>query len=98
MADQLVTRHCISSSSKTYHGDDWVTIAVEVHGNGVVKHIMDGQVVLEYEKPQLDERDGDAKKLIADGADIMLSEGYISLQAESHPCEFRKIEIMLLEQ
>ncbi len=98
MDGKLVTRHRNSSSSKTYHGDDWVTIAVEVHGNGVVKHIMDGQVVLEYEQPQLDERDADAKKLIADGADIMLSEGYISLQAESHPCEFRKVEIMLLEE
>ena len=98
MADKLITAHCTWSTSKTYHGDDWVTIEVEVHGNGVVKHIMDGQVVLEYEKSQLDEKDGDAKKLIADGADIMLSEGYISLQAESHPCEFRKIEIMLLEE
>ncbi len=95
---KLVTQHCISSTSKTYHGDEWVTIEVEVHGNGIVRHIMDGQVVLEYEKPQLDERDGDAKKLIAAGADIMVGEGYISLQAESHPCEFRKVEIMLLEE
>ncbi len=98
MDGKLVTQHCISSSSKTYHGDEWVTNEVEVHGNGVVRHIMDGQVVLEYEKPQLDEKDGNAKKLIADGADIMVGEGYISLQAESHPCEFRKVEILLLEE
>ena len=98
MDGKLVTQHCISSSSKTYHGDEWVTIEVEVHGKGVVRHIMDGQVVLEYEKPQLDEKDADAKKLIADGADIMVGEGYISLQAESHPCEFRKVEILLLAE
>lgn len=98
MDGKLVTQHCISSTSKTYHGDEWVTIEVEVHGNGIVRHIIDGQVVLEYEKPQLDEGDADAKKLIADGADIMVGEGYISLQAESHPCEFRKIEILLLEE
>ncbi|MBW7992733.1 MAG: DUF1080 domain-containing protein [Planctomycetes bacterium] len=85
MDGKLITQHCISSSSKTYHGDQWVTIELEVHGNSVIKHIIDGEVVLEYEQPQLD-----------DGT--MLSEGSISLQAESHPIEFRKVEILLLEE
>jgi len=98
MNDQLVTRHCINSSSKTYHGDQWVKMELEVHGNGLVRHKINGEVVMEYERSQLDEKDKDAKKLIAAGADKMLSEGYISLQAESHPCEFRNIEIMPLEQ
>ncbi len=95
--DQLVTRHCISSRSKTYHGDQWVKAEVEVHGNGLIKHIINGEVVLEYERPQLDEKDADARKLIK-GDNVMVSEGYISLQAESHPTEFRKIEILPLEQ
>jgi len=98
MNDQLVTRHCINSSSKTYHGDQWVKMELEVHGNGLVRHKINGEVVMEYERSQLDEKDKDAKKLIAAGADKMLSEGYISLQAESHPCEFRNIEIMPLKQ
>jgi hypothetical protein len=85
MDGKLVTQHCISSSSKTYHGDQWVTIELEVHGNSVIKHIIDGEVVIEYERPQLD-----------DGT--LLSEGTISLQAESHPVEFRKVEILLLEE
>jgi hypothetical protein len=97
MDGKLVTTHCISSSSKTYHGDQWVTMEVEVHGNSVIRHIIDGQTVLEYEKPQLDENDGDALKLINNG-DKMLHEGYISLQAESHPVEFRKVEILRLNQ
>ncbi len=97
MDDKLVKTHCISSKSKTYHGDQWVTVEFEVHGNGKIKHIIDGQVVLEYEQPQLDESDADARKLIKDG-NVMLSEGYISLQAESHPVEFRKVEILPLEQ
>jgi hypothetical protein len=97
MDGKLVTRHCISSSSKTYHGDQWVTVEVEVHGNSVIKHIVDGQTVLEYEKPQLDENEGDARKLIKND-DKMLHEGYISLQAESHPVEFRKMEILELNQ
>lgn len=98
MKDQLVTRHCINSSSKTYHGDQWVKMELEVHGNDLVRHKINGRVVMEYERPQLDEKDADAKKLIAAGADKMLSEGHISLQAESHPVEFRNIEIMPLEK
>jgi len=97
MDDQLVTQHCISSRSKTYHGDQWVKAEVEVHGNGRIKHIINGQVVLEYERPQLDEKDRDARTLIKDG-NTMVSEGYISLQAESHPVEFRKVEILPLEE
>lgn len=99
MDGELVTRHCNSSRSKTYHGDQWVTVEVEVHGNGAIKHIIDGEVVLEYEKAQLDENDGDAKKLIeANNGDKMLHEGYISLQSESHPVEFRKVEILPLDE
>ncbi|MEN6306276.1 MAG: DUF1080 domain-containing protein [Anaerohalosphaeraceae bacterium] len=96
MNDKLVTDHCINSKSKTFHGDQWVTIEIEVHGNGIIRHKINGETVLEYQKPQLDERDADAKKLIQDGK-LMLSEGYISLQAESHPVEFRKVEIKPLE-
>ncbi len=97
MDGKLVKRHCTSSSSKTYHGDQWVTLEIEVHGNDTIKHIVNGEVVLEYEKPQLDENDRDAQKLIKDG-NKMLHEGYISLQAESHPVEFRKVEILALEE
>ena len=56
MGGKLITQHCTDSKSKTYHGDQWVTVEVEVHGNGVIKHIVDGETVLEYEKPQLDDR------------------------------------------
>ena len=97
MDGKLVTRHCNSSKSKTYHGDQWVTIQVEVRGNSTIKHIVNGEVVLEYEKPQLDEKDPDAKNLIKNG-DKMLHEGYISLQSESHPVEFRKIQLLPLKQ
>ncbi len=96
MNGELVTRHCNSSKSKTYHGDQWVTAQVEVHGNEVVRHVVNGETVLEYEKPQLDERDADARKLMENG-DKMLHEGYICLQAESHPVEFRRVEILRLD-
>jgi len=94
---ELEMQHCINSTSETYHGDQWVKAEVEVHGNGMIRHLINDQVVIEYEKPQLDERDADAAKLIKDG-NLMISEGYISLQAESHPVEFRSIRIMPLEE
>ncbi|MBX3397974.1 MAG: DUF1080 domain-containing protein [Gemmataceae bacterium] len=90
--------HCTNSKSKTYHGDQWVTMEVEVHGGGAVKQKINGEVVLEFEQPQLDPRDTDAKKLIKDPKNLIVTEGYISLQAESHPVEFRKVEILELKK
>ena len=98
MAGELVTRHCTNSSSRTYHGDGWVALEVEVHGNGVIRHWIDGEVVLEYERPQLDESDPDAQRLLAAGQPLQLGGGYLSLQAESHPLEFRQVELLLLEE
>ena len=93
---KLFTPHCTNSKSKTYHGDQWVTAEFEVLGNEVIRHSIDGQVVLEYQKPQLDPKDANAKPLIRDGM-ILLDRGTISLQSESHPIDFRKVEIMVLE-
>ena len=88
----------INSNSKTFAGEQWVTIEVEVHGDSVITHKINGETVLQYDKPQLDERDADAKKLIeANGGDIMLKGGSISLQSESHPVHFRKVELLPLK-
>ncbi|MFT4814482.1 MAG: hypothetical protein ACI9WR_001796, partial [Paracoccaceae bacterium] len=46
---------------------------------------------------QLDDTDPDAQTLIQNGATIELDEGYISIQAESHPIQFRKIELRILD-
>ena len=97
MDGELITEHCTNSHSKTYHGDQWVTMEVEVHGNSTVKHIVNGEVVLEYEKPQFDENDVYAQKLIQK-REKMLHDGYISLQSESHPIEFRKVELLPLDE
>ena len=97
MDGKLFTRHCTSSSSETYHGEQWVTVEVEVRGNEVMRHKVDGKVVLEYQKPQLDERDEHAKELAKKNGGIMLDRGTISLQSESHPVEFRKVELMKLK-
>ncbi len=91
MDGKLRREHCINSKSKTFHGDVWVTAEIEVKGNKVT-HSINGETVMEYENPVLDEKDAKAKKLIKDG-DALLKGGSISLQAESHPVEFRNIKI-----
>lgn len=97
MAGELVTRHCTDSDSATYHGDDWVTVEIEVRGSERITHRIDGQVVLEYGQPQLDPSDADAAPLIEDGR-LLLNHGTISLQAESHPCEFRRVDIQQITE
>jgi hypothetical protein len=94
MNDSLWTPHCTNSTSKTYHGDQWVNVEVEVYGDSIIKHIIDGQVVLRYTKPQLDPRDPNFQKLLPSDKNIMLTKGSISLQAESHPIDFRKVELL----
>ncbi|AWM37704.1 hypothetical protein GobsT_42830 [Gemmata obscuriglobus] len=95
---KLYTPHCLNSKSETYDGDVWVSAEIEVNGSGVVKHFVEGKLVMEYQKPQLDPKDDDAKKLIKDEKNLLLEEGYIALQAESHPVEFRKVEIKVLKK
>jgi hypothetical protein len=98
MDGDLVTRHCTNSRSKTYRGDQWVTVEIEVHGNGEIKHLLDGEVVLSYTSSQLDERDAHAKALAEKRGSILLDGGTISLQSESHPVEFRKVELLNLAE
>ena len=95
--ERLERRHCINSSSETCHGDEWVLAEFEVDGSGSVKHFINGKLVLEYEQPQLDPGDADGKRLI-DGEDLLLESGWISLQGESHPVDFRKVEIRRLPE
>lgn len=97
MNGKLITEHCINTSRKTYQPGEWISAGIEVYGDSLVRHLINGEITAEYEKPQLDESDPDGKKLIKDGK-VLLSEGYIALQAETHPVEFRKIEIMILDR
>lgn len=96
---ELVKRHCISSKSKTFHGEQWVVAEAEVRGNQSIKHFVNGDLVMEYSAPVLDDGDEKSIPLIkAAGGKIEMTSGWISLQSESHPVEFRKVEIMILPQ
>ena len=93
---RLQTRHCVQSKSKTYHGEQWVRAEVMVLGSAVIRHIVEGETVLEYELPQMGGRnvEGHDPEMLQEGK--LLESGYISLQSESHPVEFRKVELLNL--
>ena len=96
MNDKLITTHCINSSSVTYDGDGWVRIEAMVLGDSIVKHIVNGDTVMVYNKPQMG---GGAANNTNPGVLIpgkLLTEGYIALQAETAPIEFRKVEVLNL--
>ena len=98
MNGNLILDHCITSSSKTFRGDQWVTAEVEVHGSEVIRHMVNGEKVIEYNLPQLDERDKSYQKLLPADGNKILSRGSISLQSESHPIDFRKVEVKILKE
>lgn len=89
---KLFTPHCVNSSSKTYHGDQWVKASLLVLGDSVIKHIINGDTVMVYEKPQYDGTDKWVQHANLKGGEL-IREGYISLQSESHPVEFRNIKL-----
>ena len=96
MNGKLTAEHCINSISKTYHGDQWVTAEVEVQGDSVIRHTIDGKKVMEYSLPQLDPQEQYYAKLLPPDGNKLLKKGSISLQSESHPIDFRKVELLNL--
>jgi hypothetical protein len=96
MKGTLVTEHCINSTSPTFRGDEWVRVEVEVHGDGLMQHRVNGALVLSYEKPQIGGGNVSSHDPAAKPDGKLLTEGTISLQSESHPIEFRKVEILNL--
>ena len=97
MNGELITRHCTNSNSGTFHGDQWVTVEMEIHGSNSLIHRINGQEVFSLQEIQLDAIDLDAQALLEKGAPVTLKEGYVALQAESHPTQFRKIELLPLK-
>ncbi len=94
---KLDTRHCINSSSPTYRGEQWIKGELIVLGDSLITHIINGDTVLQYSKPQIGgpvvhNYDPAIKQ---DGK--LLTSGFIALQSEGQPIDFRNIEIMVLE-
>lgn len=76
--------HIINSTSETFAGDQWVTAELIVQGSEKAEHFINGKKVLEYTGLQWDDRTPNGS-------------GYIALQAESSPTDFRKVRLLNLE-
>jgi hypothetical protein len=96
MNGEMVKTHCTNSTSRIYANDEWVAVQVEVLGSERVRHIIDGETVLQYEKPMIGGgvATGFDPAIKKDGT--VLEEGYIALQAESQPVEFRNVRLLNL--
>lgn len=94
---ELFTTHCLNSSSKTYHGDQWVRAEFLVLGDSIIHHIIEGDTVLTYQKPQIGGGNVDFFDPAIKQDGKALKSGFISLQSESHPIEFRKVDLINLE-
>lgn len=94
---ELYPGHCINSSSATYPWDEWVSGELIVYGDSLVRHVVNGQIVLEYTRPHIG--GGVANRydpaIKTDGK--RLTEGFIGLQAEGQGVEFRNIMIKKFE-
>jgi hypothetical protein len=102
MAGKVNMEHCINSSSKTYDGDQWVTVEAIVLGDSIIHHIVQGDTVLTYQHPKIGEATTFYQKAFLTDewlskSGTPLKEGYIALQAESHPIDFRKVELLNLK-
>ncbi|WP_222926938.1 3-keto-disaccharide hydrolase [Sphingomonas gilva] len=95
---KLDPRHCILSSSPLMPVGRWTRAEIEVLPDGKITHRIDGEAVLRYDHAELDPADADAKpRIAAMGGMLKLTRGYIALQSEGHPVEFRKIELQRLD-
>ncbi|WP_277479610.1 3-keto-disaccharide hydrolase [Catalinimonas alkaloidigena] len=94
---EMDPRHCINSSSETYEGDQWVKAELIVLGDSLITHLINGDTVLRYSKPQIGGEvvKGFRDEYKQDGK--LLKEGYIALQSEGQPIDFRNIELLNLE-
>lgn len=77
---------------RTFHGDQWVTLEIDVR-NGVISHYVNGEEILRFSNPAYNPDHEIAKTLIR-GSNLAVTEGFISLQSNSHPIDFRKVELL----
>ncbi len=87
------TSYCSPATIKrTFHGDQWVTLEIDVQDDKI-SHYVNGEEILTYTNPKYDAAHEIGKTFIVNG-DASVKDGYISLQSNSHPIDFRTIEIL----
>jgi hypothetical protein len=94
---KLDPRHCIESISKTYPNDEWVRAELIVLGDSLVTHIINGDTVLQYSEPQIGGGVVNNYDPVIKQDGKLLAEGFIALQSEGQPVDFRKVELLNLK-
>lgn len=94
LADTLFTPHCINSTSKTYHGEQWVTANFIVMGDTEIHHLVGTDTVMSYYKPQIGGGNVNPVDPAVKIDGRLLKSGFIALQSESHPIDFRKVALV----
>lgn len=94
---EFAETHCIDSSSPTFDGDQWVLSETLVLGDERIVHYVNGAPVIEYGGTTIGGGvvSGHRPEMKPDGAP--LSAGYIALQSEGHPIQFRRVQLLNLE-
>lgn len=89
--------HCLNSSSQTYGKDEWVQAELIVLGDSLITQIINGDTVLQYSKPTM----GGG---VVNGYDSLiwkpgtpLTTGFIALQSEGQPINFRNVKLRELK-
>jgi hypothetical protein len=94
MDGALVRAHCVNSKTPVTPNGVWTTLEIEVMPDGKVTQSIDGAPAMTYEGVELDPKDVSAKPLVAaSGGALPLAGGYIALQSEGQPIEFKDIRI-----
>ncbi len=91
------TDHCVPSAAPTFVDDDWILVELLVEGADRVVHYVEGEPVIEYNNLTIGGGivSGYDPAVKSDGEP--LSRGHIALQSESHPIQFRRIELLDLK-
>ncbi|WP_291686951.1 family 16 glycoside hydrolase [Bradyrhizobium sp.] len=76
-----------ASDAPSCPGDQWVLAEAGVQGGEVVRYFVNGRQVMEYSDLQLARSEPWSPT-------IARTHGFIAVQAESHPTEFRRIEVL----
>ncbi len=94
---ELETAHCISADAPTFPDSSWVDITLLVRANGSITHLVGGDTVLAYTNPVVG--GGEVHGIVSDSPEVgtPLRQGYIALQSESHPIQFRTVSLRPLE-
>jgi len=97
MDGELITQHCITADAPTFEGEEWVTMDIIAREDGRIAHVIEGDTIIKYQNPIMG---GNMANNLNDGVmkeNEPVNGGYIALQSESHPIQFRKVLIRALK-